>query len=115
MNKNLNEKQNVYMTRMCELFTDSGFIKMILFITPAISKFLECVKCLSKQKTKEHIILMDYNKTLLKYTVLLFEVNRCLLLSTLFFILTTHSFFISGVKMEVDQSISCYKQDTIIS
>lgn len=62
---------------MCQLFTDSEFIKMILYITPAISKFLESVKCLSKQKTKEHIILMDSNKTLLKYIVLLFEVSGC--------------------------------------
>lgn len=72
----LNDKQTVYKTRVCQLFDDCKFIKMILFITPAISKFLECVKFLSKQKTKEHIILMDSNKTLLKYTVLLFEVSR---------------------------------------
>lgn len=72
----LNDKQNMYKTRVCQLFDDSKFIKMILFITPAVSKFLECVKFLSKQKTKEHIILMDSNKTLLKYTVLLFEVSR---------------------------------------
>jgi len=77
MNKELNEKQNMYKIQMCELFTDSEFIKMILYITPAISKFLECVKLLSKHNTKKHIILMDSNKTLLKYTVLLFEVSRC--------------------------------------
>jgi len=71
----LNEKQNLYKTRMCQLFDDCEFIKLILFITPAISKFLECVKLLSKLKTKEHIILMDSNKFLLKYTVLLFEVS----------------------------------------
>jgi hypothetical protein len=72
----LNEKQNVYKTRMCQLFEDNKFIKMVLLFTSAISKFLECVKLLSKQKTKEHIILMDSNKTLLRYTVLLFEVNK---------------------------------------
>lgn len=75
MANELNEKQNSYKTRMCELFADNEFNKKILFITPAISKFLESVKLLSKQKTKEHIILMDSNKTLLKYVVLLFEVS----------------------------------------
>lgn len=75
MTNELNEKQNSYKTRMCELFADSKFNKKLLFITPAISKFLESVKLLSKQKTKEHIILMDSNKTLLKYVVLLFEVS----------------------------------------
>lgn len=75
----LNEKQNAYKTRMCQLFEDNKFTKMILLLTPAISKFLECVKLLSKQKTKEHIILMDSNKTLLKYTVLLFEASRALI------------------------------------
>lgn len=77
MNKELNEKQNVYKIKLCELFMDSEFIKMILYITPAISKCLECVKCLSKHNIKEHIIFMDSNKTLLQYTVLLFEVSRC--------------------------------------
>ncbi|XP_025420820.1 huntingtin [Sipha flava] len=72
----LNEKQNVYKTRMCQLFEDNKFIKMVLLFTSAISKFLECVKLLSKQKTKEHIILMDSNKTLLRYTVLLFELLK---------------------------------------
>jgi len=78
MVKELNEKQNVYKTRMSQLFEDSEFIKILLLLTPAISKFLECVKFLSKQKAKEHIILMDSNKTFLKYTVLLFEVSRFL-------------------------------------
>lgn len=75
MTSELNEKQNSYKTRMCELFADIEFNKKILFMTPAISKFLESVKLLSKRKTKEHIILMDSNKTLLKYVVLLFEVS----------------------------------------
>lgn len=75
MVKELNEKQNMYKTRMSQLFEDSKFIKIIWFLTPAISKFLECVKYLSKHNSKEHIILMDSNKTLLKYTVLLFEVS----------------------------------------
>jgi len=78
MVKELNEKQNVYKTRMSQLFEDSKFIKIIFLLTPAISNFLECVKLLSKQKAKEHINLMDSNKTLLKYTVLLFEVSRSL-------------------------------------
>lgn len=77
MTKELNEKQNSYKTRMCQQFSDTEFIKMILYITPAVSTFLECVKFLSKQKTKEHIILMDSSKTFLKYTVLLFEVSMC--------------------------------------
>ncbi|CAH1724958.1 unnamed protein product [Aphis gossypii] len=76
MVKELNEKQNTYKTRMSQLFEDSKFIKVILLLTPAISNFLECVKFLSKQKSKEHIILMDSNKTLLKFTVLLFEVLK---------------------------------------
>lgn len=75
MVKESNEKQNSYKTRMCQVFVENDFIKTILCITPAISTFLECVKLLSKQKTREHIILMDSNKTLLKYTVLLFEVS----------------------------------------
>lgn len=75
MTKESNEKQNLYKTRMCQLFSESDFNKKILFMTPAISKFLECVKTLSKYKTKEQIILMDSNKTLLKYTILLFEVS----------------------------------------
>ncbi|VVC25146.1 Hypothetical protein CINCED_3A023792 [Cinara cedri] len=83
MTKILNDKQNLYKTRISQLFDDSKFIKMILFITPAISKFLECVKFLSKKKTKEHIILMDSNKTLLKYTVLLFEVLKWKLVNQL--------------------------------
>lgn len=60
---------------MCQLFADSEFIKIMLFVTPAITKLLESVKLLSKQKSKEHIILIDSNKSLLKYTVLLFEVS----------------------------------------
>jgi len=60
---------------MCQLFADSEFMKMMLFVIPAISKLLESVKLLSKQKAKEHIILMDYKKSLLKFTVLLFEVS----------------------------------------
>lgn len=63
---------------MSQLFEDSKFIKIIWLLTPAISKFLECVKFLSKHNSKEHIILMESNKTLLKYTVLLFEVSRLL-------------------------------------
>lgn len=63
---------------MYELFENKEFIKIILHITPAISNFLECVKCLSNQKTNEQIILMDFNKILLKYSVLLFEVSMCL-------------------------------------
>lgn len=88
----------MYKTRIYQLFADSEFIKMILYITPAISKFLECVQFLSKQKTKEHIILMDCNKTLLKYTVLLFEVSRCL---KIHFYNFKYAFtYILGVKME---------------
>lgn len=79
MVEEFNEKQTVYKTRMSQLFEDSKFIKTIFLLTPAISKFLENVKFLSKQKAKEHIILMDSNKTLLKYTVLLFEVSISLL------------------------------------
>lgn len=63
---------------MYQLFANNEVIKIILHITPAISHFLECVKCLSKQKIKEQIILMDSNKNLLKYSLLLFEVSRCL-------------------------------------
>jgi len=72
----------MYKIQVCELFTDSEFIKIILYITPAISKFLECVKLLSNHNIEDHIILMDKTKTyttLLKYTVLLFEVSRCLI------------------------------------
>lgn len=76
MTKILNDKQNLYKTRVCQLFNNNKFIKTILFITPAVSTFLECVKFLSKKKTKEHIILMDSNKTFLKYIVLLFEVSN---------------------------------------
>jgi len=68
----------MYKTRMSQLFEDSKFIKTIWFLTPAISKFYECVEILSKHNSKKHIILMDSNKTLLKYTVLLFEVSRLL-------------------------------------
>lgn len=75
MTKESNEKQNSYKVRMCQLFVDSKFIKMMLYITPAVSTFLECSKFLSNQKTNEDSILMDFNKTILKYTVLLFEVS----------------------------------------
>jgi len=63
---------------MSQLFEDSKFIKIIWFLTPAISKFFECVEFLSKHNSKEHIISMESNKNLLKYTVLLFEVSRLL-------------------------------------
>jgi len=113
MNKELNEQQNAYKIHVCKLFTDNGFTKMISYITPAISTFLECVKLLSKQNTKEHIILMDSNKNLLKYTVLLFEVSRCQYKYIFHFNHTCA--YILGVKMEVSQSISYYKQDTSVS
>lgn len=63
---------------MIQLFEDSKFIKIIWFLTPAISKFLECVKFLSKHNSREHIISIESNKNLLKYTVVLFEVSRLL-------------------------------------
>lgn len=81
MTNELNEKQNVYKTHMSQLFEDNKFTKTILLFTPAISRFLECVKLLSKQKAKEHIFLMDSNKILLKYTVLIFEVCKAFIVT----------------------------------
>lgn len=96
---------------MNQLFEDSKFIKTIWFLIPAISKFFECVKFLSKLNSKEHLILMDSNKTLLKYTVLLFEVSRLLkkTLNLLCYVISSmHTCIILGTKMETGQSNSCY-------
>lgn len=105
MIKVLNEKQNAYKARMCRLFADTELVKTILSYTPAISKFFECVKFLSTLKTKEHIILMDSNKTLLKYCVLLFEVRQLLINRFKIF----NNVHIVGFKVEISQPKSCYK------
>ncbi|XP_050429862.1 huntingtin isoform X2 [Adelges cooleyi] len=76
LNKKLTEKQSSYKTRMCELFEDKELVKSALQIIPAVTQFLECVKCLSKYKNKKHIILMDSNKTLLKFTIFMVELLK---------------------------------------
>ncbi|XP_050533729.1 huntingtin isoform X2 [Daktulosphaira vitifoliae] len=76
LNDKLNEKQVSYKTQMYELFADKSMIKVILHIIPAVTTFLECVKNLSKYKAKGHIILMNSNKTLIKFTVFIVELLK---------------------------------------